>query len=136
MPAYRDLTATQLKTVVVPPDDRITAQTINEYITQFRAFFSWAENHANAQPLCFDGLKLKSKKQRAIDKRLPFDTKDLTVIFSHQIFSDPKPKNHPYQYWLPLLALSTGARLEELASLHRDDFQDRNGHFVISINED
>jgi integrase len=39
-----------------------------------------------------------------------------------------------YQFWLPILALYTGCRLEELAQLYLDDIQQADGVWVIDIN--
>jgi integrase len=52
--------------------------------------------------------------------RSPFDTKDLIQLFSSSVFTSLE-FNHDYQYWLPLLGLYTGCRLEELCQLHISD---------------
>ena len=54
------------------------------------------------------------------EKRLPFDADDLKTIFEDEIFIENKrPLGGAGEaaYWLPLLGLFTGARLEELAQL-------------------
>ena len=46
--------------------------------------------------------------------------------------------NHPrrIRFWLPLIALFTGARINEICQLHTDDVQEKNGILFISINEE
>ena len=61
------------------------------------------------------------KKGNQREQRLPFTASDLKRIFAPETFD--KWVNygggfHPERYWLPKLALWTGGRLEELASLH------------------
>jgi integrase len=43
---------------------------------------------------------------------------------------------HPYQFWLPLLGLYTGGRLEELCQLIVSDVVETNGIWAISINDE
>lgn len=42
----------------------------------------------------------------------------------------------PFKYWVPLLGLYTGARINELAQLFLVDFQAQGDVQVISINDD
>lgn len=58
------------------------------------------------------------------NKRKPFDLASLKAIFSSPIYSqDERPTEGRGEaaYWLPLLALFTGARLEELGQLRPSD---------------
>jgi integrase len=57
-------------------------------------------------------------------KRVFFDEAALKAIFSSPIYTEgarPIAGGGDAAYWLPLLALYTGARLEELGQLHPDD---------------
>jgi integrase len=59
-------------------------------------------------------------------KRKPFDLSALTSIFSSPVYSrDERPTEGRGEaaYWLPLLGLYTGARLEELGQLRPSDVQ-------------
>lgn len=63
-------------------------------------------------------------KRRAKDKRREFDEAALKAIFGSPIYTDgarPAAGAGEAAYWLPLLALYTGARLTELGQLHPDD---------------
>ena len=60
-------------------------------------------------------------------KRRPFELADLTAIFSSPVYSaDARPIQGRGEaaYWLPLLALFTGARLEELGQLRPSDVRE------------
>jgi len=74
------------------------------------------------------GVKLEGKKRNAKTIRPPFDTATLGRIFNSRVYTEnyrPKSGLGEAMYWLPLLGLYTGARLEELAQLHPDDiYQD------------
>jgi integrase len=61
------------------------------------------------------------------NKRKPFDLQSLTAIFNSPIYTqDERPKEGRGEaaYWLPLLGLYTGARLEELGQLRPSDVRE------------
>lgn len=63
----------------------------------------------------------------AIDKRKPFDASALTRIFGSPVYTQgdrPKAGGGEAAFWLPLLAIFTGARLEELGQLHKEDVRE------------
>lgn len=63
-------------------------------------------------------------KRRAKDKRREFDEAALKAIFESRVYRDglrPDAGGGEAAYWLPLLALYTGARQTELGQLHPDD---------------
>jgi integrase len=62
------------------------------------------------------------KTKRPDQYREVFDKKDLDKIFSSPIHKN-KEYLHSYYYWLALLGLYTGARIEELCSLYIEDFK-------------
>jgi len=65
--------------------------------------------------------------------RNPFTEDDLKIIFAPENL----PKNgHPEQFWAPLIALFTGARISEICQLHRIDIVKRNEFYTISINDE
>jgi integrase len=69
------------------------------------------------------GINVEERKN-AKAARLPFDLSALNALFSSPIYSlGERPKGGAGEagYWLPLLALFTGARIEELCQLHPDD---------------
>lgn len=69
--------------------------------------------------------KIKVQDKRlAKDKRDIFNEAALASIFGSAIYADgdrPLAAGGEAAYWLPLLALYTGARLDELGQLHPDD---------------
>lgn len=69
------------------------------------------------------GVKVEVRRN-AKEARLPFDLHALNALFSSPIYAQgerPKGGAGEAAYWLPLLALFTGARIEELCQLHPSD---------------
>ncbi len=82
------------------------------------------------------------------NKRRPFDRASLAAVFGSPVYSEgarPAQGRGEAAYWLPLLALYTGARLEELGQLRPGDIRREIYHdtddaecaaWVIHITED
>ncbi len=71
--------------------------------------------------------------------RLPYEIDDLNKIFSCPIYTvgeRPQGGGGEAAYWLPLLALYTGARLEEVGQLRRKDIKESDGIWYISITDE
>lgn len=100
-----------------------TPGNINVIIPFLGTLFNYAVDndliHANPAK----GIKVADKR-RAKDKRLHFDRDELKAMFSGPVHTDgarPVGGGGEAAYWLPLLALYTGARQTELGQLHPDD---------------
>ncbi len=116
------------------PEETIKAHTYNKYMGRAITLFDFAVNNENMDKNPAIGLKMKINKRNA-DAREIFDKADLVNIFnSDQYLSDTFKK--PYQFWIPVMALYTGARLNEIAQLYLSDFQQYEGVWCININED
>lgn len=61
----------------------------------------------------------------------PFDLDELKKIFAAKDYATLKS---PHEFWLPLLGLFSGCRIEELCQLTVDDVKEVNGHWVFDIN--
>jgi integrase len=69
--------------------------------------------------------------------RIPFSSDDLKTIFASPVFTQgfrPKGGGGEAAKWLPLLALFTGARLEELGRLTAADIRTEGGITYLFIN--
>lgn len=109
---------------------------INNYLARLSALFSVAKDRDLIAQSPSSGLALK-ESAKAVH---PFDVPALVKIFSNPVYSEgvrPLAGAGEAAYWLPLLALFTGARLEELAQLHPDDvrqesYDDGSGGRVLA----
>ena len=60
-----------------------------------------------------------------------FDREDIVRLLN--ALSEHRKKLKPYQYWIPLVALFTGARQNEIAQLYQDNFKVIDGIPCIHI---
>ncbi|ELV8720478.1 site-specific integrase [Vibrio harveyi] len=115
---YKGLTVDEVLALDPSP---MASNTANDTMTDVGSFFDWCVLNEYALKNSFKGLKMKVSK-RASDERAAFDMCDLTTLFQHSYFQGGKVR-HPHYYWLPVLGVYTGARLNELCQLHVGDIR-------------
>ena len=111
----------------------------NRCLSVVRCVFSHAVANAFITANPTDGITVAYKKKN-IPVRFPFTDKDLETIFKSPLFTSNIPSFSPerlqdYQ-WIILLALYTGARLEEIGRLAVDDISKEEGIDYMFIRED
>lgn len=133
-PKYRDLTIAEIKKLDIPEGDRMSLTTVNNYINQINGFLSWVKtmyelpdwlNVVMSTPR--GDIMADTRKSKAV-----FSTEDLHKIFYNRWYvtggrgmtglGRKRPQDGA-KFWLPLMALFSGARLEELAQLYLSDFK-------------
>lgn len=73
--------------------------------------------------------RTKKREKQKLDK--PYTTAELQVIFAPENLNAVKK---PHEFWLPLLALFTGARLNELCQMLLADIIHKDGIWMFDIN--
>ncbi|ASL44693.1 Tyrosine recombinase XerC [Burkholderia sp. AD24] len=101
-----------------------SASRINSKLSYLRDLFAYAlVNGQHSGPNPFESAKVSSKSKLEQQKRSykPFTADDLKAVFDPERYTLRMDK--PAYYWAPFLALYSGARLEELASLSLSQLQ-------------
>jgi integrase len=133
-PKFRRKTIQELIRMEVPK--RMSGTTIGKYLTRVGALFDYARKNG-----LYDGENPAigmnpPEDRRAHEKRAPFTREELIKLFHSEDYLGDR-HNKPHQYWMPLLALFTGARLNELAQLHISDIrQAEDGVWIFDLNEE
>ncbi|MEP1420536.1 MAG: site-specific integrase [Erythrobacter sp.] len=129
------------------PNGRIMASTASGILARTTGLFSWAFKRGYIETNPAEGLSVTAPKQRkGARSRSPFKADHIRTIFSAPRFVGCKSyarRNEPgdviqkdEDYWIPILAYYTGARLSELVQLHFSDCRLDTDQPHISINED
>ncbi len=125
----------------------MSVTTANSYMSAFVSLldFAVAEHIIEKNPAT--GLRLASDGVKRKDKRLPFTVADLKAIFAAPLYSGcvddgagynrPGP-NRPRRgrFWVPLVSLFSGMRLNEICQLTEDDIAIEDGTDIILIRTD
>tara|TARA_R110002051_G_scaffold225076_2_gene288023 strand:+ start:88 stop:1761 length:1674 start_codon:yes stop_codon:yes gene_type:complete len=121
-----------------PESPRLHVKTVWNWLTTYKGLFAFA---VSRRLIDFNPAADTMKKPSAetVTQRFPFDEADLTTIFSSPAYQGhsgrldgnrDKPGEvitRDDRYWLPVAALATGMRLEELASIKRTEVINRDG---------
>ena len=112
----------------------ISLETVRNIIGRVSSFFNWLvkQGYKNENP--FLGVAPR-RVHSARSERSSFTDHDLWLLFGTTIYTS-KLYKHEWQYWLPLLGLYTGARIEELCQLKVDDFKFTDECHYIDIHGD
>lgn len=78
--------------------------------------------------------KTDIRKQSNKSSWKQFTSDELKKIFEHTHYLAHRTK--PDDFWLPLLGLFTGARLNELCQLTHNDIRDEHGVWLVNINDE
>jgi integrase len=114
-------------------DKPAAPNTINKAMTRTAAFFKWAGGNGYSTFNPGSGMNIR-KPKRANEERKAFDVNDLRKLFDTPEYQKGAHRR-PYMFWSPLIALYTGARVNEIAQLHIADFRQEDGIPVISIDD-
>lgn len=116
----------------------ISDSTRADYVATVRSFLIWAEKRnliINNTHVALDGYGKVTEKTVV----LPFTDDDLRTIFTSGLFICARDvRGHPERYWIPIIALYSGARLGEIAQLRvKDIIKDEcSGVWFFNITDD
>jgi len=130
-PLYRDLSITQI--IETKPSKQMSLVSVQGYVDYARTFMIWVIRNEWAIKNHFSDIKLPNKK-RPHEFRQRWNHEELSILFSSPIHQ-ALTFTHSYYYWLPLMGLYTGARLNELAQLYLDDIIEVDGLWCLRIDD-
>jgi len=120
-----------LEQIIETATTTISLTTFNNYVKNLTTFFSYAIREGYCERNPFDGLRVR-QRGKVSEERSVFTEDDLRRLFSKQVYASANSAQ-PHKYWLPLLGLYTGARLNELCQLYLDDVVCINGIDCLHI---
>lgn len=130
MPAYRGKSISEIIEAKPLP---MATRTINKSLERISSLFKFAISKPK-YGLQYNPFSGRSLDESDAQQREPFTVDELTRIFGAAEHANGRYKT-AYSYWLPLMGLFTGARLNELCQLHLSDFEVIGAIHCINIQD-
>ena len=134
---YEYLQTIDFLNIDTPEEDRLKPITLKKYLTQIGTFFRWLKSSDFTAIDLDTPLKgVKVKKTRAAEQKSVFSCQDLAKIFNSNEYTRGLHSTAS-RFWVPLIALYTGARLNEICQLSTNDVRldEANNRWVFDFNE-
>jgi len=115
---------------------KMTATTIrNKYLALLKVLFNYAlmNGFRADNPVATVKVLVPTKQEPA---RLPYSVSQVKEILCSTLFAEPQDRKHNEYRYVILLALFTGARMEELCRLKCADYGEENGIRYLFIQPD
>ena len=128
-PRYREKS---IEEILSFSDRPVSINTVNNNLSRLSTFFNYAVRREFLDKNYTEGMKIKNPVR--VDKeREAFTKSDLESLFNNQLYNKDQ-QDKEYQFWLPILALFTGARIGELSQLYLEDIKEEGGIHYLDIN--
>jgi len=105
--------------------------TVNGYMVLLSSLFKWAVRQGYSPRNPAEGLNVRFR-HRADQERKPYSHEDLQLIVDNL----PRTPKNPDRYWIPLVALYSGMRLDEICQMTVDDLAEIDGIVCFDVNDD
>lgn len=130
---FRSLTIKELVSMNIAAQEKISIESVNKHIGRISSFLNWSVQQSYIDRNFMSGMNIRIS-QSQIENRLPFNSDDLNNLFLDPIYTDGKVTRNFY-FWLPLIALYSGARIQEICQLELDDIYEKEGVLILDIND-
>ncbi|ARE41528.1 Integrase [Rhodovulum sp. P5] len=125
----------------------LSVTTVNKALGRLQAIWKWADKQMDEDVSDIFGPMKLNVQIAPRDQRDPLSPAQLQKVFHGPLFTGCESErrrsrsgktnmSHTHWYWLPLLGLYSGARLNELCQLRVDDVCEDGGVRYLSISED
>lgn len=121
-----------LKELVLKNTEQMSQSSYSKFAVRVSMLFSHCMEwyHLPSSP----AVKLVPKKNtRASDERNIFTTPQLKALFESDFYKKREFERKPYQYWVPIIALYSGARISEICQLRVQDIVREKGLLCFFI---
>lgn len=132
---YRNKTISELLLIEITDDDLFNLESVKKYLTRASELFKFAVMNGYTDSNPAEGMAVTKVAKRDFEKRDAYSIDELRILFFSSEYMEDK-FTEPFQFWVPIIALYTGCRLEEICQLYLDDIKRINDIWVFDINEE
>ena len=143
---YRDKTLKEVMKLDIPPSDKMSFENQSKLISRMTSCWNFFEDEypEYVSENVFKSKSIRVNPVKRKDRRGEFTEDDLHLIFNPKtylpaVFDNPTGRKNTIQYphyFVPILGVFTGCRLEELCMMRRKDITKVNGLWLYRIREE
>ena len=115
----------------IPGYEPMSTNSVNKHILRLNALLSYAVKEEIIPSNPAQGLMLTDKR-RDDELRKVYSADDLKNIIKNL----PTDSERPERYWIPLIAMYSGLRLDEICQLYVVDIQQIDGIWCFNVNDE
>lgn len=104
---------------------------VNKHVSRFSTLMKYCRDEYGLDDNPALGLSIRQKR-RADEERKAYSQTDIENLLA----ALPAPSDKPERYWVPLIGVYSGMRLDEIAQLYVSDVKEIDGTLCFDINED
>jgi len=120
-PEFKDLPARQVAAITKKKKLAVIQRsTQHKHIMALNAFFNWCVKLGAVRENPFHYVRSSRYRDAVPKKRDIFTAQNLQALFAPQHLTN---YTEPHKYWVPLIAMFTGMRVNEISQLYVDDVQ-------------
>ena len=130
----------------IPQSDKMSFHNVTKLISRMSSLWNFFvdEYPEYATENVFKSKSIRVNPQKMKDRREEFTEDDLHLIFNHKtylpaIFNNPTGRTNTVQYpnyFVPIIGIFTGCRLEEICMMRTKDIIKINGVWIYRIREE
>ena len=115
-------------------NDAISLTSVKKYLRIFKEFLIFCKDNRYI-PDSFQG-DIKITKRKEVISIEAFTKEELKRIFDPITYPRVMDTKYSYRYWIPLIALYSGMRLNEICQLYIDDIKVNKGVWYFDISDE
>ena len=112
----------------------LSDSTIKKIFNKILTLFNWSINQGYLSQNVFKGKLDLTQKKQVIEKY--FTTSELELICGDQLKKESFSKDRPERYWVSMISLYSGSRLNEICQMNLSDIEDQGRIWVMKITND
>jgi len=129
---YRDKTIDELLALPSVPNP-LSVQTIKKRFTMISSLFKWAVDNDYMMKNPASGLAPKDKRA-ADEQRQAYTHENLQKLINILNLKYRDKADRPDRWWIPLIALYNGLRMNEICQLYKEDIKQIDGIWCFDVN--
>lgn len=129
---YKKYAVKTIQEVLQLPDIvPMSTTSVNKHILRLSALLGYAVKEGIIQANLAQGMMIPEKR-RSDEERKAYSFEDLQNI----VVNLPRTQDRPDRFWIPLISMYTGMRLDEICQLYLEDVQQVDKVWCISVNDE